>query len=245
MKKKFILIFLLVFFINFNMIVVKSYGEKNKEMPIYSVATDKMDISLTFDINWAEKDELPIILDILDKYNVKGTFFIMGGWVNYTEQNTALFKEIYERGHEIGNHSYIHPDFTKVSRERIKDELKKTEEAFEKNIGIKSKLFRFPSGACNDESIKFVRSLGYECIHWNVDSVDWRQDGKEIEYERVIKKVKPGAIILYHNNAKYTPENLERVINELKKEGYEFKKVGEMIYTNNYSINGDGEQFKK
>ncbi|MGL5149348.1 MAG: polysaccharide deacetylase family protein [Clostridium sp.] len=224
---------------------VHSSAEGKKEMPIYSVKTEENDISLTFDINWAEKDELPSILNILDKYNVKGTFFIMGGWVNYTEQNTVLLKEINERGHEIGNHSYIHPNFTKISKDRIKDELEKTDRIIESSIGIKPNLFRFPSGACNEDTLKYVRSLGYECIHWNVDSVDWRQDGRDIEYKRVMKKVEPGSILLFHNNAKHTPYNLDRIISELKEKGYNFKKVGEMIIKNNYSIDGDGKQFQK
>lgn len=223
----------------------KGVANKPKELPIYSVQTEEKVLALTFDINWAEKDNLYGILDILDKYNVKGTFFIMGGWVNYSDENVKKLKDIYERGHEIGNHSYIHPNFTKVSYERAKEELKKTDDIIDKHIGMKPKLFRFPSGDCDDAKIKQVRELGYECIHWSIDSVDWKNEGMEKEYERVIKKINPGGIILYHNNAKYTPSNLDKLIGECNLKGYEFKTVGEIIYKENYSIDGNGVQYKK
>lgn len=223
--------------------VVKGTLINKKELPIYSVKTDEKILALTFDINWAEKDNLYSILDILDKYNVKGTFFIMGGWINYSEDNIKKLKNIYGRGHEIGNHSYIHPNFTKVSYERVKEELKKTDDIIEKHIGLRPKLFRFPSGDYDDKKIKQVKELGYECIHWSIDSVDWKNKSQEEEYERVINKIKPGAIILYHNNAKYTPANIDRLLGECKLKGYVFKTVGEIIYKGNYSIDSNGVQY--
>ena len=73
-------------------------GTAEEKQPIYRVDTEEKVVSLTFDVNWAEKENLQSILDILDKYNVKGTFFIMGGWVNYSEENVSKLKEISERG---------------------------------------------------------------------------------------------------------------------------------------------------
>ncbi len=78
----------------------------------------------------------------------------------------------------------------------------------------------------------------------DVDSVDWKQAGAEVEYNRVMKKVSPGSILLFHNNAKYTPGNLDRIIKELQEGGYKFVTVGEMIYYNDYIINEKGEQIK-
>ncbi len=86
--------------------------------------------------------------------------------------------------------------------------------------------------------------MGYTCIQWDTDSVDWKELGADVEYNRVMKKVKPGSIMLFHNNAKYTPENLEKIINELQKQGYVFKPVGEMIYKNDYTIDEQGIQHK-
>ncbi|MBZ0311411.1 polysaccharide deacetylase family protein [Clostridium butyricum] len=237
-----IAVIILSFTINDNIHSVM--GDIKEEQPIYSVDTEEKTVSLTFDINWAEKDNLESILNILDKYNVKGTFFIMGGWVNYSEDNINKLIEINKRGNEIGNHSYMHPGFTKITFEKMKEELKKTDDIIEKYTGKKPELFRFPSGEYNKDCFEKVRGLGYTCIQWDTDSVDWKELGADVEYNRVMKKVKPGSIMLFHNNAKYTPENLEKIINELQKQGYVFKPVGEMIYKNDYTIDEQGIQHK-
>ena len=138
--------------------------------------------------------------------------------------------DVYKR-QEIGNHSYKHPIFSKIGEERIKEELRKTDEVVEKYTGKKPSVFRFPSGDYNAQSYRTVTSLGYKCIQWDADSVDWKEQGEEVEYNKVMKKVKAGSILLYHNNAKYTPSNLNRIIPELQKQGYKFVTVGELIYT--------------
>lgn len=242
------------FFILVSVIIISiAYGEKskstiangNKKLPIYRVCTDEKKVALTFDINWAENEYIYDILDVLNEKNAKGTFFIMGGWVNYTNENREKLMKINESGHEVGNHSYIHPNFSKISQERMADEIKKTEDMIFLATGNKTKLFRFPSGDYSDKSLDFVRSLGYECIQWDVDSVDYKEAGEEIEYNRVMKNVKEGSIILFHNNAKYTPNNLRKIIDKLTDDGYEFVTVSQLIYSENYYINDQGEQIKK
>jgi len=218
-------------------------GNTHEEEPIYCVDTNEKVVSLTFDVNWTEKDSLEVILNILNKYNVKGTFFIMGGWVNYSEENANKLKLIKEGGHEIGNHSYIHPLFTKIGADRMKEEIDKTNDIIEKYTGEKPKLFRFPSGDYNKDAFKKVRNLGYMAIQWDVDSVDWKELSPEVEYNKVMKNVKPGSILLFHN-AKYTPGNIERIIKELKEKGYEFKPVGQMIYFDDYNVDNQGIQHK-
>lgn len=216
----------------------------NNKLPIFRVNTEEKQVALTFDINWAENEYLYEILDVLKANDVKATFFIMGGWVNYTEENKEKLIKINEDGHEIGNHSYIHPNFTNISQDRIQDELNKTEKIISETIGKNTKLFRFPSGAYDAKSLEYINSLGYKCIQWDVDSVDWKQSGEDIEYDRVMKKVKPGSIMLFHNNAKYTPKNLQKIINSLKENGYKFRTVGQLIYDENYNIDENGEQHK-
>lgn len=248
-KRIYIDLILIVFLIITSILIGKSnniytIADLNEEGPIYSVDTKEKVVSISFDINWAEKDNLQSILNILNKYNIKGTFFIMGGWVNYSEDNVNKLKSIKEGGHEIGNHSYKHPSFTKIGSDRMKEELQKTDDIIEKYTGERTKLFRFPSGDYNKESFLVIRKLGYIPIQWNADSVDWKELGAETEYKRVMKNIGPGAIMLFHNNAKYTPENLERIIKELMAQGYEFKTVGEMIYKDDYSIDKEGRQHK-
>ena len=220
------------------------YTEKY-EVPIYSVNTTEKKVAVTFDVNWAEKDYLEGILDVLDKYNVKATFFIMGGWVNYNEENVTKLKLIASRGHEIGNHSYKHPDFTAISEERMKDEIEKTNEVIEKLTGNKPKLFRFPSGGYNKKGCSEVRSLGLTPIQWSVDSVDWKEQGEDIEYKRVKDNFKQGSIILFHNNAKYTVKNLDKLLLFLKENNYECVCVSELIYNEDSYIDEKGIQYRK
>ena len=248
-KKVVIEVILLVLVIILSVIVNKrsisvSINETAK-LPIFRVNTEEKEVALTFDINWAEEDHLDEILQILKKYDAKGTFFIMGGWVNYTDDNKEKLKNIYNDGHEIGNHSYIHPNFVNISEQRMNDELKKTEDIIYQTIGCNTKLFRFPSGSYNEKALNYVMSKGYKCIQWDVDSVDWKQAGADVEYNRVMKNVKEGSILLFHNNAKYTPENLDRIINKLTGEGYKFLTVSELVYDDNYYIDENGVQNKK
>lgn len=225
--------------------IQNTIASEPKKTPIYRVSTEEKKIALTFDVNWAENEYIYDILDVLNENNAKGTFFIMGGWVNYSDENREKLMKINEDGHEIGNHSYIHPSFTKINHERMADEIKKTEDIVYAATGSKIKLFRFPSGDYNEDALEYVRSLGYECIQWDVDSIDYKQSGAEVEYNRVMKNIKEGSIVLFHNNAKYTPQNLNRIITELTKEGYEFVTVSDLIYGDNYYIDEKGEQIKK
>lgn len=219
-------------------------GKISEETPIYCVDTENKDICLTFDVNWAERDYLDSILNILDKYNAKGTFFVMGGWVNYSEENVKKLKAIDEGGHEIGNHSYMHPSFTKITQNKMKEELEKTDDVIEKYTGKKPKVFRFPSGDYNKDAFLAVRKMGYSTIQWNADSVDWKELGAKIEYDKVMKEIKPGAILLFHNNAKYTPDNLDKIIKVLQDQGYSFKTVSEVIYFDDYTVDKEGIQHK-
>jgi len=167
----------------------------------------------------------------------------MGKWVVYPDEgNLDKLKEIQKRGHEIGNHSYAHADFQRINTEKMIKEIKDTEETIYKVTGLKTKLFRFPSGSYNESGVKVAESLGYITIQWDVDSVDWKAFGLEREYNRVIKNVKPGSIVLFHNDGKYTPQNLERLIPELKAQGYKLVPIGELIYKDNYYIDNEGVQ---
>ena len=235
-KKVVIEVILLVLVIILSLAVNKrniSVSANNQsKLPIFRVNTEEKEIALTFDINWAEEEHL-------------GTFFIMGGWINYTDDNKEKLKNIYNDGHEIGNHSYIHPNFVNITEERMNDELQKTEDIIYETIGCNTKLFRFPSGSYNEKALNYVLSKGYKCIQWDVDSVDWKQSGADVEYNRVMKNVKAGSILLFHNNAKYTPENLEKIINKLTDEGYKFLTISELIYEDDYYIDENGAQNKK
>ncbi|WPC41382.1 polysaccharide deacetylase family sporulation protein PdaB [Clostridium sp. JS66] len=243
-KKVFLAMFLLcvaiigsVFYKNKN---IATFINVNRNLPIYYVDTKDKKIALTFDVSWGT-DNTDKILQVLDKYNVKATFFLVGGWV---DQYPEKVKSIYEKGHEIGNHSDRHPDMTKISRDKIIEDIDINDSKIRKLTGEGTKLFRCPEGSYNNLVVQTVKATNHYCIQWDVDSIDWKEEGANLEYERVVKKVKNGSIILFHNNAKYTPDNLPKVIEKLKKEGYEFVKVGDLIYKDNYHIDYDGKQIR-
>ncbi|HCL4448201.1 TPA: polysaccharide deacetylase family sporulation protein PdaB [Clostridium botulinum] len=211
-----------------------------KKVPIYRVDTKENKISLTFDVSRGN-EYIDKILDILDKNNIKATFFLVGDWI---EQKPEKVKEIHDKGHEIGNHSHSHPNMSRISKERIIKDININDASIRKITGEGTKLFRFPSGEYNAEAIDTVNEIGLYSVQWDVDSIDWKEEGADLEYERIIKKTKPGSILLFHNTAKYTPDNLPRIIKELKGNGFEFVKVGDLIYKENYYIDSAGVQKK-
>ncbi len=214
-------------------------GEQRK-LPIYSVDIKEKKIAISFDASWGD-DKTDEILKILDKYHAKATFFVVGAWI---DQHPDKLLSMYEKGHEIGNHSNKHPIMTTISKEAMISEIAITEAKIMSITGQGTTLFRCPSGEYNNLVIEAVKATNHYCIQWDVDSIDWKEQGAELEYNRIIKNTKPGSILLFHNEAKYTPQNLPKILEYLKSEGYEFVKVSELIYKNNYYIDGFGKQFK-
>lgn len=241
--KKFLFVFILLsigvaasIFMNYKDTSV--FIKVDRSLPIYCIDTKDKKIALSFDVSWGE-DNTDKILETLDKYNVKATFFIVGGWI---DQYPDKLKEIYKRGHEIGNHSNKHPNMTKISREKIIQDIDIADAKIRQVTGEGTKLFRCPEGSYNDTVVETVKQTGHYCVQWDVDSIDWKEQGADLEYNRVIKNTKPGSILLFHNNAKYTPDNLPRIIEKLQSDGYKFVKVGELIYKDNYHIDHSGKQ---
>lgn len=217
------------------------FANGNRKLPIYCVDTNEKKVAITFDASWGE-DKTEEILKILDKYNVKATFFIVSAWA---DENPDVVKKMYDSGHEIANHSNRHPDFTRVSKERMLSELNACDEKLVKYTGTKTpELFRFPDGEYNDQSVAVVEGAGKYCIQWDVDSIDWMNNGVDVEYNRVVSKTKPGSIILFHTYGKYTPTTLPMVIETLKSQGYEFVKTGDLIHKKNFYMDNTGKQIE-
>jgi peptidoglycan-N-acetylglucosamine deacetylase len=209
-----------------------------KEIPIYSVERQDNKIAISFDAAWGDQytDEL---LSILEKNGVKATFFLVGNWVDkYPEK--AL--EIFERGHEIGNHSTTHPHLTQLDAQKIMEEIFITSNKVKEITGEGTVIFRPPFGDYNSSVVKVIKESGHNCIQWNVDSMDWKNPGEDAIFKRVTKKVSNGSIVLFHNNAEQTPRVLDRIIKELKKEGYEFTTISDLIYKDTYYVDHTGRQ---
>ena len=212
-----------------------------RQLPIYCVQKDYKVLSISFDAAWGNEDTQQLI-DILGKYNIKATFFVVGAWVDkYPESVKALA----DAGHEIENHSSTHPHLPQCSSEQIRQELEDCNSKIEAITGTAPKFHRCPYGDYDNNSIRTIRSIGMEPIQWNVDSLDWKEITAPEITQRVMKNVVPGSIILFHNAAIHTPEALPGIIEALQKDGYTLCTVSELVYQGEYTIDNNGMQCPK
>ena len=208
-----------------------------RSVPVYRVSRTDKAIALTIDAAWSA-DKTPFILDTLDQYGIKATFFLCGVWV---KAYPDMVKEIAARGHEIGNHSLTHPHMNRISAEEIRKELKELDDQIEALTGKRTTLFRVPFGEYNDTVVSTVRDMGYEMIQWNIDTVDWKQ-GRSAEtiLNAVLPKLSDGSIILSHNNGFEIETYLPKLIEQAQKQGYRFVTVSELLPEGNRTIDNNG-----
>ena len=209
-----------------------------RELPVYNVDTEEKVLSISFDAAWGRANTEEI-LNILDRYDVKTTFFLVGFWA---EKHPDLVAEIAARGHEIGNHSATHPHMAQLSAAQIRDELKKCSDLVESIIGVPTTLFRPPYGEYNDAVVRISREEGYECVQWNVDSLDWKNLGKENMIRQCTKDVNPGDIVLFHNDSKYILEALPQILEYYKQKEYRIIPVSEILLQGETWIDHAGKQ---
>ncbi len=213
-----------------------------RQLPIYCVQKDYKVLSISFDAAWGNEDTQQLI-DILDKYGVKATFFVVGEWVDkYPESVKALF----DAGHEVMSHSDSHAHFNSLSADEIVADLTACGDKIEGVTGVRPTLFRCPYGEYDDHVINAVRSMDIEPIQWDVDSLDWKDLSAADITKRVTGKVQPGSIVLFHNAALHTPEALPGIIEALLQQGYTFVPISQLILPGecgrDYSIDHTGRQ---
>lgn len=218
---------------------VQTAAAQNRQLPIYSVKRDDNKASISFDAAWGNEDTQQLI-DILAKYQVKATFFVVGGWVDkYPESVKALA----DAGHEVMNHSNTHPYMTKLSSQGMLDEVNACADKVEKVTGVRPKLFRPPYGDYNDTLIRTLNENGFYGIQWSVDSLDWKELPASEITQRVTGKIEAGSIVLFHNAAKHTPEALPGILEAIAAKGIELVPISQLIYTENYKIDHTGQQY--
>ena len=209
-----------------------------RQLPIYCVQRDQKLVSISFDAAWGNEDTQQLI-DILAKYGVTATFFVVGDWVDkYPESVKAL----HDAGHEIMNHSNTHAHYPQLSADEVVTDLNACNDKIEAVTGVRPTLVRLPYGDYDDNSINAVRSIGMEPIQWDVDSLDWKDLSAGEITQRVTSKVQPGSIVLFHNAAKHTPEALPGIMEALLKDGYTFLPISQIILEGDYTIDHTGKQ---
>ena len=193
-------------------------------------------------LSWGN-DDTETLINILAEYEVPATFFVVGAWVDKYPESV---KQLSDAGHRIENHSNTHPHMPQLSNAQMIDELSSCNEKIAKVTGRTPTLFRCPYGDYNNPTIEAVNSLNMNTIQWSVDSMDWKENATaDTICKRVVKKAHDGAIVLFHNDADFTPAALPNILKCLKEEGYEFVFIEDLILKENYTINHAGKQCKK
>lgn len=191
-----------VSFSNFNAQSVKADSRV-----IYFGDKERNNVCFMFNV-YQNSDEVRDILDILDVYNAKTTFFIGGCWA---VNNIDLVKEIYTRGHEIGNHGFYHKDMDKLDYGANHQEIDMCHQVVKKNLGIDMNMFAPPSGAYCTATVDVAETLGYKTIMWTRDTIDWRDQDADLIYKRAVKDMTNGDLVLMHPTKK-TVEALTQIL---------------------------------
>lgn len=186
-------------------------------------------IAMTFD-DGPHATNTPKLLDIAAKRHIKLTFFVLGECV---EQNPAVLQREVAEGHEIGNHSWSHPNLAKLSEEAVRSQLRRTDDLILKTAGVKPTLMRPPYGELTKrQRIWINHDFNYKVILWDVDPLDWKRPGPSVVASRIIAGTRPGSIILSHDIHPSTIEAMPQVFDALLAKGFKFVTVSELLAMN-------------
>ncbi|MBI5668681.1 MAG: polysaccharide deacetylase family protein [Chloroflexi bacterium] len=209
---------------------------------IVGCQTEQRLVALTFDDGPSEYT--PAVLNVLDHYGVKATFFMLGRNAAFRPE---LVQAVHQRGHAIGNHTYSHPRMSEISLLENLAELRRCQQVIAQATGQRPQVMRPPQGAQSTISVIVSRLLGLQPVHWSASGDDWRGDPAAVVAERVLRRLRPGSIILLHDglepaaNAAQQPdysqfrdrsatvEALPVIIESLQAQGYQFLTVPQLI----------------
>ena len=192
------------------------------------IKNDSKKIALTFD-DGPHPRYTPQILDILDQYDVKATFFVVGINAKYYPDTLQL---ITEKGHEIGNHTYTHPHVSMINTYKLKKEVENCESQIYSLVDERTKLFRPPEGMIDETVLGTIDQLDYKVVLWNIDTRDWAHTPPDKISEHVTQNISDGDIILMHDyigKDSPTPEALRLFLPILIERGYKFVTISELI----------------
>ena len=207
-----------------------------RKIPIYCVEQEEKVVSISFDAAWGN-EQTQGLLDTLDEYNVKTTFYLVGEWVDKYPDSV---KAIHDAGHDVGNHSDTHAHMPQQSREDMLKELNGCNDKIEKITGVRPTLFRPPYGDYNNALVETVNSIHMYCVQWDIDSLDWKDPSPQQMVDRIQKNLSPGSIILLHNGAKNTPQALPMIIEAIRAQGYEIVPISQILLKGSYTTDHEG-----
>lgn len=208
----------------FKQIKPKVHLEDLPAAAIYKGNPDKKMVSFIINVAWGN-EYLPDILATLKKNHVKASFFLEGRWV---QKNPEMAKMIVEAGHEVGNHSYTHPDMSKISEAKIREEITKTNDVIEATTGKIVTWLAPPSGYYNEAVVKIAKEQKLGTLMWSVDTIDWQKPSPDVLLQRVMGKIHNGAMILMHPTES-TASSLNELISQIKAKKLEINTVTEML----------------
>jgi len=199
---------------------------EEKGITFNSVHVDEPYIAMTFD-DGPSATLTPKLLDLLAAHHIKATFFVIG-------ENVAEHPEIVARaareGHEIGNHSWSHPNLGKMSDEGVRRQLQQTDDAIKSATGERPTLMRPPYGSITDHEKRWIHDqFGYDIILWDVDPYDWKRPGPAVVRARILKETRPGSIVLSHDIHPGTIEAMPSTFDQLEAKGFKVVTVSELI----------------
>ncbi|WP_257351210.1 polysaccharide deacetylase family sporulation protein PdaB [Pseudalkalibacillus decolorationis] len=195
---------------------------------IYKAEAKGKKIALTFDVSWGDK-RIHEILDFLKKEKVKDvTFFLSGEWA---ERHPDIVEEIVKNGHEIGSLGYRYKSYTGMDADKVKRDILLAQEKIKEVSDQKTDLLRPPNGHFDKQVLKIAEKLDYTIVHWSINTRDWKNPGPDKIAETVLSRADSGDIVLLHasDSVKHTTKALETIVSELRKDGYQFVTVGELI----------------
>jgi len=194
----------------------------SKYRGMYVGDTSRRVVYLTFDNGYENGYTIPI-LDTLRNNQVKASFFVTESYIN---KNPDIIKRMVADGHAVCNHTSTHPSMPDISDSQIENEIRKTEESFQRVTGTRmAPYLRPPSGEYSERTLAVTQKLGYSTVFWSMAFKDWDvndQPGADYSYNHVMTNVHPGAIILLHAVSSSNAEALDRILKDLKAQGYEF-----------------------
>ena len=216
-------VYVFIILLGLGNMVVSLVSITEKELPIYSVQREEALVALTFNCAWEEND-IPQLLDLLERENIKATFFLIGANTEQ-EESKKIVKRMYEEGHLIGNHTYRHVDLSKISGREAEKEIKTTDEAIKKITGHETEFIRPPFGAMPEGEEDPDKIY----VKWTVDSLDWVTKDTEKIVEKVTADTKEGDVILMHDCYGESVEAALQIVDIMEKQGYEFVTADELI----------------